>query len=457
MKIKKSACLSLFFAVLTFVFTFFSCKESKRNILCSDCNVILISIDSLRADHLGCYGYPRETSPNINLMSRDSVLFKKCISQGTSTLVSHAAMLTSLIPAHHGASMTKQMRLPDKVETFAQILKNNQYATVSFNDGGQLSTKFGLNRGFDHYDDHPKDRKILKLLFRKIVDKSIDWIEKNQRKKFFMFLHTFEVHHPYAPKKKYLEHFERGYSGKFGPIISIEEILEIFRKKTIISEEDRKHMINAYDAEIRSMDESFGRLMIFLKDKHLYDNTIIVLTADHGDEFGEHGAYGMHAHSLFNELLHVPFILKLGGNVQAGKEINSLTACIDFAPTLLELLGLPSLETSDGKSLVPLLLGDNNAGERFIIAQMDRPDNFADPENWALVTDRWKIYKDALYDLKNDPGEMIDFSSEYPELKESLKRVALEYMTERLSKVREKKIELDDELKEKLKSLGYIK
>ena len=140
------------------IFFFVSCAGTEESLRCRDCNVILISIDSLRADHLGSYGYSRETSPHIDRFSQDALLFTRCMVQGTSTLISHASLFTSLIPIHHGASFSQQYGLSNDVQTLASLMKEMGYTTVSFNEGGQLSAKFGMDQGFDVYDSGPKKR-----------------------------------------------------------------------------------------------------------------------------------------------------------------------------------------------------------------------------------------------------------------------------------------------------------
>lgn len=452
----KKLCLVWIFAA-SCVFFCSSCKSTEEALRFPDCNVILISIDTLRADHLGSYGYERETSPNIDIFSRDAVLFTRCMVQGTSTLISHASLFTALIPSHHGASFTQKYGLPEDTQTIASIMKENGYATVSFNEGGQLSAKFGMDRGFDLYDSGPEKRKITDLRFARIVDKGTSWLEQNPEKKFFMFLHSYGIHHPYMPTQEYLDLIEPGYKGPLGTSVSVDLIYKVFRGELTLEDEEKENIVLAYDAEIRRMDEAFGVLMDFLKKKSLYDNTIIVLTADHGEEFDDHGKIGMHAHTLFNELLNVPLIIKLPGSRSSGKVLDPLVASIDISPTLLDLAGLPGFQISDGLSLSGAIRGEEQAKGRFLISQRDHPDEYTDPRYWAILSGKWKLYDDRLYDLENDPGERTDVSGQHPELKESLATTALKFMSEKPGELQRTRSEMDEELKKRLKSLGYIK
>jgi arylsulfatase A-like enzyme len=419
--------------------------------------VILISIDALRADHLGCYGYQRETSPSIDRFSQDAVLFGNCMVQGTSTLISHASLFTSLIPLHHGASFRYKIGLPEEAQTIAEILRENGYTTISFNDGGQISDKFGMGQGFDLYESRPENKDIKDLNFRSIVDKSISWMEKNADKKFFMFLHTYETHQPLTPKQEYLNLFESDYEGSLGPIITNELIRKLYLGEIQLDDEDKKHIINAYDAEVRSVDDAFGILTDFMKETNLYDNTIIILTSDHGEEYDEHGKIGMHAHSLFNELLHVPFIMKLGSSKLAGESVDTPVGSIDISPTILDILRMPGFDIAEGISLLSLMIGKDKVREGFLFAQRDHPQEYTDPKFWAIMNERWKLYNNRLYDLKNDPGEYVDVSEDHPELKESLAKIALEFMAAKPGDYNKEKMELDEELKKRLRSLGYIK
>jgi arylsulfatase A-like enzyme len=448
---KKHLYLTWILVVLT------ACTGIEKNIQCPDCNIILISIDSLRADHLGIYGYGRETTPHIDRFSQDAVLFSKCFVQGTSTLISHASLFTSLIPIHHGASFTKKYALSEDVETIAKKMKKNGYATVSFNDGGQISAKFGMDQGFDVFDSGPEKRKIEELQFSKIVDRGISWIQMNKGKKFFMFLHTYDIHHPYTPSQKYIDLIEPGYKGPLGTSITVEMIYQAFRGKKTLEEEEKENIVVAYDAEIRRMDEAFGVLIAFLEETNLYDNTIIVLTSDHGEELDDHGKIGMHAHTLYNELLHVPFIMKLGGSRLGGKVVDSLVGSIDISPTLLDSVDLPGFELTDGMSLFDIIKGKKKEKGIFLISQRDHPHEYADPRYWAIISDGWKVYDDRLYDLENDPGERLDVSDQHEELKETLVKMALEYMSGKPGQHKKTKSEMDEDLKNRLKSLGYIK
>lgn len=428
-----------------------------------DFNVILISIDTLRADHLGCYRYPRETSPAIDKFSKDAVLFRRCMAQCTSTLASHGSMLTSLIVSHHGAYFTRSQALPDEILTMAEYLKTKGYRTASFNDGGQIDAEFGLNQGFDLYHSMNPKNKNTELLFGKIVEKTTAWLDGHGKdhagEKFFLFLHTYETHHPYTPEDKYLEMFEKDYAGKLPKHISVALIEQINKGELVIDEADQRHIINTYDAEIRAMDHSFGLLTAYLKSKGLYDNTMIIFTSDHGEEFGEHGIWAKHSHTLFNEQLHVPLIVKFPASRFAGADIPLLVRSIDIFPTVAAVLGEAQMPSQfEGISLLPMVTGDEKRDIIKVISQRDMQKTYP-RKYWSVMTPDWKFYDSRLYDLRNDPGELKNVARDSEanrRLKSELESYGVSFMKRRKKRGKNKKANINKELKKKLETLGYV-
>jgi len=450
----KKIFFPLLLAIAVIASVFIALNRNKYNYKCPECNVILVSIDTLRANLLSCYGYDKMTSPNIDKFREDSVLFRKCIAQAPSTLASHASIFTSLIPSHHQASFAKMTALPKEVITMTEVLKANGYETISFNDGGQLAPNFGLDQGFDLY--RSSNKKKATLYFRDIVKSSIDWIVRNSEKKFFLFLHTYEAHSPYTPKKKYLDLFETNYSGDL-PMHTTERIAQRINNGRIkITQEDTLHIINTYNAEIRSMDESFGVFIDFLKKKELYDKTIIIFTSDHGEEFYDHGVMASHSHTLFDELLHIPLIIKFANSKFASREIENLVRSIDMMPTLLDLVNIKIPENLEGVSLIPMIKGRGKNEDLFAISERDMIETLQD-ECWSIMYDKWKLYNSRLYDLEKDPFERIDISSEHAELKTILRKKAIQFIKQIRITQQKEKVELDETELEKLKALGYIK
>lgn len=436
--------------IIAGVLVFKNLREKDR-----DFNIILISIDTLRADHLGCYHYPRNTSPFLDKFREDAVLFRRCMAQSSSTLASHASMLTSLIPSHHGAFFTRGQALQDNITTMAELLKEKGYRTISFNDGGQIAPKFGLNQGFDIYESMSARFKAEHLNFYRVVTKTIKWLDQNPNERFFLFLHTYETHHPYTPKKRQLKLFESNYNGDLNWQITVEMIEKINKGEIKLTDEDKQHIINTYDAEIRSMDESFGLLIDYLKKKKLYDNTLIIFTSDHGEEFGEHGIWATHSHTLFNDQLHVPLLIKLPESMYASRKVDHLVMGIDILPTVMDLLSEKMSKDFEGSSLVPLMKGIPPKKLVFAISQRDMQKTYVSAY-WSVMTRKWKLYNAKLFNLLSDPDELKDVSKSHEDLKTSLQKYALKYIRRKDEKFPVKKVVLDNELREKLKSLGYL-
>ncbi len=405
-------------------------------------NVVLISVDTLRADHLGCYGYDRDTSPELDQLSRNAVVFEHAYAQAASTTMSHASMLTSLWPPHHGASV--QSRLPGNILTLAEVLSQQGYDTASFNGGGQVGEEFGLDQGFTIYNSYTPDDTA------QIAAAARSWIAKSAARPFFLFLHTYETHQPYTPTLSALRLFEQGYEGPLPEReISVELLASINAGKLAITDADLRHVRNAYDAEIHSVDAQLGQLLEFLKQEELYDDTLIVVTSDHGEEFGEHGMVGWHSHSLYDELLHVPLIIKLPGSRRAGERVSTDVRSIDIAPTILVALGLDPPPSFAGQPL---------AGPIAVALQPLPALSFTD--GWGSQTSLrlfpWKFYDDQLYNLQADPEETTDVAPQNASIagEYSLKRKQL---IDSRPAPEPERFSLSKRLRDRLKSLGYIR
>ncbi len=421
-------------------------------------NVILISIDTLRADHLGSYGYKQNSSPNLDrFANEDAILFERCISSAPSTEPSHASIFTSLIPSHHGAFFAKRVPIPDDMITMAEILKKHGYSTVSFNEGGQVSDAWGFAQGFDEYVSLPGIG--INHKFGRIVEHALDWLSKNDNETpKFLFLHTFETHHPYTPNERFIKDMGNNYQGTIPNKIMVNLLKSINKREISLSKTDRQHIINIYDAEIRSMDNSFAQLVQGLKDRSLYDETMIIFTSDHGEEFGEHGKMGWHSHSLWNELLHVPLIIKFPGKRFKGKRINPQVRSIDILPTMLDVLKIKPLPMFEGRTMMRLLQGKRD-GPRPAVSQQD---GMNDARPVTLQTGKWKYYlrnakgSARLFDLNNDPGEKKNVSKQHPEIFRELGVQLKKILNNRPTPVQGSPIKMKEPLVEKLKALGYL-
>jgi hypothetical protein len=356
-------------------------------------DVILVSIDTLRPDHLGCYGYARPTSPELDRFRADATLFRTAIAHAPSTLESHASILTSLLPAHHGAAFARGRGIGTEFPTLAEALRFAGYRTASFNGGGQLDTAFGLSRGFDVY------RSLSVRSFHEALQSALPLL--HEPGPLFLFLHTYETHHPYQPTPAALAMMEpRGYAGALPrDSTSVELLTAINNHERRLAPGDLEHIVATYDAMISSADAALGELFAALRRAGRYENALIVVTSDHGEEFGEHGMVGWHGHTLYDELLRVPLLIHLPGGRAAGRESEVLARGIDIGPTILAALGRTIPAAFEGQDLFSRREDDAEAYPALsrLVTGIEEQD--------SIRTRDWKLVDDALFDLRHDPGE----------------------------------------------------
>jgi len=303
-------------------------------------NVILISLDTLRADHLGCYGYQRPTSPTIDAeLAGRGTLFERASAQYPGTTESHMTLLTSVYPCLHqvAGDVEHGGTLRPDIETLAEILRAAGYATGAYTEDGWVTAERGFARGFGTFVES-KSLYVWAPTGQAATTfaGALAWIRLHMATPWFVFVHTYQVHDPYTPPPGYLEEVAHGHG-----------------------EDHASRDAALYDGEIRYTDDLLADFLARLDTLGANDHTLVVLVADHGEHFGEHGGLFLHGISLFEELLHVPLILRAPGLIPAGKRIAQNVGLIDVAPTVLDLVGLPAPGWMQGRSLVPLLRGDS--------------------------------------------------------------------------------------------------
>jgi arylsulfatase A-like enzyme len=292
---------------------------------CQGCNVVLISVDTLRADHVSAYGYARATTPRIDALARGAVLFENAISQSSWTRPAHASMLTGLYPSEHGITSIRDGRkLAPDVRTLAGELKRAGYRTAAFTGGGNMSAHFGFDRGFSVYRER----------HRRLGDHTRSlaaWLDAAPGVPFFVLLHGFDAHKPYRARPC----DRRALALPDGPPRSLERAC-----KRGGNEEDRRALTDGYDAAVHRADAGVGRLLEVLARRGLLDRTVVVLTADHGEELFDHGGC-FHVRTLHREILHVPLVVAVPG-VRARRVAGIVPASVTVPQTLLDLVGVPA-------------------------------------------------------------------------------------------------------------------
>lgn len=373
-------------------------------------SVLLISIDTLRADRLSCYGYERPTSPAIDRLAARGLLFENNIAQSPWTLPSHAAMLTGQLP-HRIGMVDDRRTLPADAATLASILDENRFITGAFVNSHYLQRKHGFDRGFLTFEyvagvDENKGQEITR--------KAIEWLDRYGEKSFFLFVHYYDVHSSYNPEAEYARQFAGPYDGPAdGTTI---QLLRAREGEIELSADDIAFVSDLYDAEIRQLDTAIGELLAHLKSAGLDQKTLVVLTADHGEEFLEHGGL-LHGRTFYNELINVPLVMS-GPGVPSNRRVAGVSMLADIVPTLLGRLEIAHGGPFDGEDLFARGEPDYDAEhERFILAAADH--NNREPDIKRMVRNqRFKFLfnrltgERELYDLINDPAEKHDLSSE---------------------------------------------
>lgn len=436
----------------------------KKNLVASDSdykltnnNVLIITIDSLRADHLSCYGYKRDTTPNIDMMAKSGALFTTAISQAPWTKPSVASLFTSSYMTIHNVWYSyKETRdyaisckMSNDMVTLAEILKIHGYETAAFGQKFHLRQEFGFKQGFGSFN-----MRLGRSL--NITNNVLSWLQEKQPNKFFIYIHYDDAHFPYNPPDK----FKMYDIYKSTANITGENIQTIRRGTLKLSEEDVNHVIASYDGEIKCVDEKINILMNKLHDMGYGDNTIVVILADHGDEFMEHGGVA-HGHSLYGELTHIPLIIKsstIPGNIR----VDGLAQSIDIAPTILDFLDLQPDKEWEGKSLVPLIF-KGEAVHDYVYSE-HKGYNSKDflrsiqSTKWKLIRNYYKK-QSLLFDLENDPGEFVNVKDRYPKIAAKLESQLSKWLKKERSKSNTSQfmsaIKIDEATKERLKSLGY--
>jgi len=446
-------------------------------------NLLLIMLDTMRADHLQAYGYERETSPWLQRFAAESLVFENVMSSSSYTLPAHATLFTGLFPAAHGAdivadggglSLEELGLLDDKAPvaplspealTLAEIAKEAEIETGAIcANSAYLYRAFGLNQGFDTYVDaqplHPDfkpsalavgywlaSKTNLAWRFRKWVESSEryyllaseinvlakEWLRAKKGQRFFLFLNYMDAHHPYLP----LGNYENLFQGS------------------------KEQKIDSYDAEIRYLDDQLSDLFAEIQALDLMQNTLILFVGDHGESFGEHDVYG-HAASVYQSEVHIPLIMRQPGLQHAGQRVGNVKHLVDVNPTILDLMGLPRPDSLQGISLFeqerqyPMVAHLGQYHRR-------RTEAAVFHGAWKLIKHEVPDFMDRkprieLYDIFKDPAEVENIAEENQEIVKKLFEKVQNF--EKKVKIRFKQSDtsnIDEETRKRLRSLGYMK
>ncbi|MFH1184750.1 MAG: sulfatase [Chloroflexota bacterium] len=421
-------------------------------------NVLLVLVDAVRADHLGCYGYARNTSPNLDQFAREAMLFERCFSHAPATRASCSALHSGFLP--HETKVLNTERMSEQVETLAEMLQRHGYRTAAVVCNYVLRRGQGFEQGFEIYDDtmneHECVRGLAERIAEPVTDRAIALLEQLKDSEFFMWIHYQDPHGPYTPPDEHASMFldpslpprplklNEGLSG-LGGIPNYQQLGE---------HRDYHYYVSQYDGEIRYWDAQFGRLLQAVRKLGLYEHTLIILSSDHGEGMGERDLYFGHGENLDTSLTHVPLILSYGRALKGTRE--EYVQHNDIVPTILSTLNLPLDPRMSGRDL--------RAG------QLEEADIVA-----AMGGKQWSIMRSGLklicygapgrahrefFDLRQDPHEVRNladdpaFAKQADEMTRALKAVL---KTDRLKIAPAPALKLTEEEKRKLRSLGYTR
>ncbi len=389
-------------------------------------NVVLITLDTTRADRLGCYGHTTGLTPNLDLLAADGVLFENAYTVVPITLPAHATIHTGLLPPEHGLRINGTSRLADSTPTLSELLQRQGYRTAAFVSSLVLDARFGLARGFEKYDDRlgigPEGPRAERSAVETVASANA-WIRSLSEEPFFCWVHLFDPHKPYDDHRN-----------EFGDRFA-----------------DRP-----YDAEILYMDQQIGRVLDRLKELGVYDRTLIVVAGDHGEGLGDHGEE-THGYLTYNSTMHVPLLVRFPESSRSGVRVSDPVSLADIFPTIISELGIEAPPGSSGRSLQPHW--QSGAAEpRPCYGESEAPlmeGGWCPLRTWT--TDRWKYIqstKPELYDLLNDPGESRNLVEDQPSEAARLNQQLAEFEST-LARGQNEGTVLSEQEQRALASLGY--
>lgn len=380
-------------------------------------NIVVIVIDTLRADHVSCYGYDRNTTPNIDKLAQEGIRFERCYSTSSWTLPACVSLLTGLYTDKHDVKQWESV-IPKHLPFLPEILSEHGYYCAGVSSNPFLSEKQGFSRGFDVFDDttviaaaewsfpltdSQYKSMVLASTGATTTRRAMELLNEHPKDKpLFLFVHYMDCHADYVPPSPFDKSFDPNYSG------NISGHVQSKRFSTDISKRDLKHVVSLYDGEIAYTDKQVGQLLEHLEALDLDKNTCVILTADHGEEFLEHGNW-FHGHSLFEECVRVPLIIRWPGKIPAGRTSKEVVSLVDVMPTVLSFLDVKLPTSCDGTNLVPAFSGQEELTDRAVVMETALGSPFR-----AIVLGSLKLisrigsYTESKVDL-DDIGEALFF------------------------------------------------
>ena len=437
-------------------------------------DIVLVTIDSLRADHLGCYGYPKPTSPVIDRLANEGVRFETAISTSSWTLPSHAALFTGLYDSTHGV-VRSDLALPSSARTLAEILRDAGYQTAGFYGGPYLHPVFGLAQGFEHYESCMAISAELKPedALKKVLDRddesshsdvtgprTVAAVERylasaRSDQPLFLFVHLWDVHYDYEPPAEYVQRFDPDYTGD----LDARNYAHNKRIHEGMPARDLQHVIALYDGKIAFTDANLGRILDAYSAHRDLDDAVLIVTSDHGEEFFEHRGKG-HQRSLFDEVVHVPLIVRWPAELPGRRVVASQVRTVSVLPTLATIAAAKEPLHGPGRDLGPLLRGETRDPVPALCElAVDGIDLAALRTRELKVVDVLRAKQSFGLDLTTDPLERAPLAPQLPAVARALTTLTQEREKARALgrelQLAPRKIVLDSALRDTLHGLGY--
>lgn len=420
-------------------------------------NVLLLTVDTLRADHLGAYGYPQETSPHIDGLARRGLLFLRAETPQSATWPALTSLHTSQYPSAHGVIWNGH-EMPPGIVTLAGLLQGRRYSTSAF-----LANMQGARHpGFDRLTRARAGEQSLNDL--ELTEAAIAELELLRNRPFFLWLHLIGPHASYAPPAPWDTAFTRPGRSAVGG--TLDGLVRIRQEGRPLSEADVAHVVGLYDGEIGRVDELMGRVLHALGEFGLEETTLVIFTADHGEDLHEHHRYFFHSPSMYGSSLHVPLVLALPGVLRQGAATEQPASLLDIPPTVLGLLGLPVPSTFQGRDLLPGGRPPDEPVQQALFSETNGRIYGVRTDAWRLIVNpegtppgapggAYPIERVELYDLGRDPHEQRNVATEQPEAVEAL-TAEIEAWKERSLRKELPSQTVDPETLEELRALGYV-
>jgi arylsulfatase A-like enzyme len=425
-------------------------------------NVLFVVFDTLRADHTQPYGYERETTPFLNQLASQGATVRDAIATYPTTLSSHWSMFTGLFPARHGIYPRRGgVRKPTAL-TLASQFQQSGYRTAAYTEGAYVHSLFGFHEGFDRYHNGPATELVDQTgAAPQTFALAHEWLSEVRGEPFFMFLHTYQVHGPYAPPAEYRKMFADGKKHRWTNTFPALASFGINDGSIKLSQSELSNIVDLYDAEIRQLDDLFADLWKKLESAGALDNTIVILTSDHGEDFLEHG-WLQHGTTLYDPAVRVPLIVVAPGRVAAGTRLDCQRSQTDLMPTILELAGLPVPGGLDGESIAPQLKSGVCEDDSPAFSELLKPTykRHADLPLVSLRSRGWKLIEHLksgireAYALGDDQDEEKNLKIEA--VPADVVKMLDEYIESRPPGIDGIVEEISPEVRARLEALGYL-